>query len=79
MAIWRQYPAIRFAKDIAFDILKKRGSSVDTRGLGRMINLERRFASDPVMLVRNIVRTDERFYYDPKHDRVGLVVWKKRK
>jgi hypothetical protein len=79
LAIWKQYPAIRFAKDIAYDILKKKRKPMNLGDLGTEIFLERKFISDPKVLVRNIYRTDKRFYYDAQLQQVGLTEWEREK
>jgi hypothetical protein len=77
LAIWKQYPAIRFAKDIAYDVLKEKGQPMSTEDLSFEILLERKFISKPKVLVRNIIVSDARFYYDSILGQVGLAEWKK--
>ena len=79
LTTWKRYPAIRFGKDIAYDILAQKGKPLKIEYLAQEIYLERKFASNPKVLVRNIVRSDQRFYYDPKLDQVGLAEWKSKK
>ena len=78
LAIWTQYPAIRFAKNIAYDILKNRGRPITLRSLGEEIKKEREFVSDPAQVVRGSLRTDHRFYLDTKSSLVGLEEWRRK-
>lgn len=78
LAIWRQYPAIRFAKDIAYDILSEKGAPMGLTSLGEKIFFERKFTSRPRVIVRNVINSDKRFYYDANLDQIGLVEWKKK-
>jgi hypothetical protein len=72
---WSEYSPVRFAKDIAYDILKKTGRPLNIDDLGRAIILERKFSSDPKVVVRNSIRSDRRFYYDSAKKLIGLVEW----
>jgi hypothetical protein len=61
LAVWKQYPAVRFAKDIAYDILIAEGKPMSVDDLGSRIFLERKFISQPKVIIRNIINTDNRF------------------
>ncbi len=78
LAIWPHYPAIRFAKDIAYDILKKRGKPMNIKLLGEEIQKERKFKNPPMQVARGIVRNDKRFYLNDKLDMAGLLEWRKK-
>ncbi|MCP4286372.1 MAG: hypothetical protein GY792_18315 [Gammaproteobacteria bacterium] len=69
---WEEYPAVRFAKDIAYDILSKRGTSMNIIQLGLEILEERKFIGPPKVIARNATKNDERFTYNPKTEMVGL-------
>lgn len=77
LASWKKYPAARFAKDIAYDILKARRRPMPMRDLGRAILKEREFKGPPSGTVKNILRADPRFYVDRAAKLVGLSEWKK--
>ena len=72
---WTEYPTARFAKDIAYDVLRKRGKSISLVLLGEKILEEREFIGGPAMVARGVLNTDKRFYYDKKLGVVGLVEW----
>jgi hypothetical protein len=72
---WTEYPVARFAKDIAYDVLKSRGEPMAMAALGEAILKERRFAGGPNQVVRNVLRSDKRFYFDPGNQLVGLLEW----
>ena len=77
LSIWSEYPAIRFGKDIAYDVLTNIGHSIPIDVLGEKIFLERKFTSGPLMIVRNILASDNRFSFDKSSGMVGLVEWGK--
>lgn len=72
---WTEYPVARFAKDIAYDILKSRGEPMEMVALGKAILEERQFASDEKQVVRNVLRSDKRFCSDRGSGLVGLIEW----
>ena len=43
--------------------------------LGEAILEERQFVGGPNQVVRNVLRSDKRFYYDPENRLVGLLEW----
>lgn len=73
---WDEYPVSRFAKDIAYDVLTSQGKPMTMAELGKAILEERHFVSGPKQVVRNVLRSDERFYYDRENRLVGLVEWR---
>ncbi len=77
LAGWKKYPAARFAKDIAYDVLKSRRRPMTVRELGKAILKEREFKGPPSGVVKNILRADSRFYVDRAARLVGLSEWKK--
>jgi len=77
LSIWQEYPPIRFAKDIAYEILKAKNKPISLALLGREILIERKFLGTPAMIARQAVINDKRFYYDKSIGVVGLVEWKK--
>jgi hypothetical protein len=72
---WTEYPEVRFAKDIAYDVLKSQGRPMTMIDLGEAVLEERDFFGGPKQVARNVLRSDERFYYDPESQLVGLVEW----
>lgn len=76
---WKEYPTARFAKDIAYDVLKKRGKPITLILLGKKILKEREFIGGPAMVVRGVLNTDRRFSYDKTSGLVGLVEWEHQK
>ena len=79
LAEWDQYPTARFAKDIAYDVLKSRRRPMLLLSLGKAVLEERMFIGGPNQVARNVIRSDKRFYYDAESDLVGLVEWKNSK
>ena len=77
LAEWREYPATRFAKDIAYDVLKSEQKPVTLSELGEAILRERNFVGGPNLVARNVVRSDKRFYFDRRRKLVGLAEWRK--
>ena len=75
LAEWDEYPVARFAKDIAYDVLNSHGKPMSMTALGEAILEERRFVGGPKLVVRNVLRSDDRFSYDAKNGLVGLVEW----
>lgn len=75
LSIWSEYPAIRFAKDIAYDILKDEGKQINLRILGERIISVRTFVSNPILVVKNILYSDNRFFVDESLQEVGLKEW----
>ena len=73
---WEDYSAARFAKDIAYDILTKRGKPMSLIDLGNAILLERDFKNHPSNVGHDAIRNDSRFIYDRDNKSVGLVKWK---
>jgi hypothetical protein len=78
LAIWTQYPAVRFGKDIAYDILKSQKRPITLRKLGEEILKERSFYGPPSAVGKNAVKSDPRFYFDRTTRLVGLSEWKKK-
>jgi len=74
---WKEYKRVRFAKDIAYDILKAKGSPLTLLGLGEKVFEERLFVGGPKMTIRNVVRSDKRFLIDREKELVLLAEWKK--
>jgi hypothetical protein len=72
---WSSYTEIRFAKDIAYDILYIYGLPMDLEELGTRIKQERIFIGGAKQVARNVVRTDKRFIYDAVTKMVSLVEW----
>lgn len=79
LALWEEYPLARFAKDIAFDVLKTSGGPMFPRELGEAIRKERQFVGNPTVIARNAIRADDRFYYDSNRNIIGLSVWKTKR
>ena len=75
LAEWTEYPVARFAKDIAYDVLKSHGEPMAMTALGEAILEERQFVGGPNQVVRNVLRSDRRFYFDPEDRLVGLLEW----
>jgi hypothetical protein len=76
---WDEYPRARFAKDIAYDVLKSHRQPISMTVLGEEILQERRFAGGPKQVVRNVLRSDKRFSYESESRLVGLVEWEEQK
>ena len=74
---WKQYKPARFAKDIAYDILKARGKSMSMTALGKKVFEEREFVGGPRMVVRNVVSKDKRFLFDRDSELVSLAEWQR--
>lgn len=79
LSSWKKYKPVRFAKDIAYDVLKKSKKPISLVSLGNKILQERKFATGPALLAQTVLKSDKRFYYDEQLDLVGLVEWKTRK
>ena len=77
LAEWTEYPVARFARDIAYDILKSRGEPMEMVALGKAILEQRQFASDEKQVVGNVLRSDKRSCHDRVSGLVGLVEWEK--
>ena len=77
LSIWDEYPAIKFAKDIGYEILEIEGEPIDINSLGKRILDVRKFKDNPVGLVRALLRNDKRFYYLESTRMVGLTKWNK--
>jgi hypothetical protein len=77
LSIWEEYPAIRFAKDIAYDALKKENKPISLVMLGQKILAEREFKGGPAMVARGVLNTDKRFSYDRSSGMVSLIEWDK--
>lgn len=75
LADWEEYVVARFAKDIAYEVLKSRKCPMTLTDLGEAILEERNFLSAPSQVARNAIRQDERFYYDREKNLVGLTEW----
>ena len=73
---WKEYKQARFAKDIAYDILKTKGEPMSLYDLGLKILEERKFKAGPKLVVKSAIRNDMRFYYDKKSNLIYLVEWK---
>lgn len=73
---WKKYIPARFAKDIAYDILKSRGKPMSMYDLGLKVLEERKFKGGPKMVIRNAIHNDRRFLRDTDSDLVFLVEWK---
>ena len=78
LAEWDEYPTARFAKDIAYDVLKSRRRPMSLTALGIAILKERNFVGGADQVARNVIRTDKRFAYDPDTRLVALAKWKKK-
>jgi DNA-directed RNA polymerase delta subunit len=74
---WKNYTRIRFAKDIAYDILKSKGESLSLKELGIKVFEERPFRGSPKAVIRNSIRRDGRFYLDNNSELVSLAEWNK--
>lgn len=72
---WDEYPVARFAKDIAFEVLQSRSYPIILDDLGEEILKERKFVGSPGAIVRNAIRNDSRFIYNPGTSLVGLTEW----
>ena len=72
---WQEYPIARFAKDIAYEVLKKNGKPMPILQLGEEILAERHFESGPKQLAKNSIRSDKRFILDVKTEIVSLSEW----
>ena len=79
LAEWQEYPVARFAKDIAYELLTSRGKPMPIAALGEEILEERRFVGGARQIVRNVLRSDNRFCNDSEHGLVGLKEWEERK
>lgn len=76
LASWDEYPAARFAKEIAYDILKSHKRPIPVRELGKRILRERQFKCTATVIARQAIRSDPRFYIDRESGLVGLSEWK---
>src|SRR6185503_16684875 len=67
LAEWEEYCTARFAKDIAYNLLKASGRPMTLTEVGEAILKERAFIGRPRMIGRNVVNNDQRkdqlFYY----------------
>ncbi len=77
LAVWDEYPVARFAKDIAYDILKKRRKPISPAELGRRVLEERQFVGSPASIAQFIVRSDPRVYFDKQVGVIGLREWQR--
>ncbi len=77
LTAWKEYPVARFAKDIAYDILKSCKQPISLKELGEKILRERQFKGAPSGIAANAVRSDSRFDIDWNSGLVGLSEWKK--
>jgi hypothetical protein len=75
LSSWEQYPVARFAKDIAYDVLKAYGRPMSVTELGKAILKERKFVGGPRQVACNSVARDSRFIYDVEADIVRLSEW----
>ena len=73
---WPNYRGIRYAKDIAYDILETSARPMGIEELGERIIQERYFVGGAKQVARNVIRTDKRVYYDETTKMVSLVNWK---
>ena len=73
---WKEYPEVRFAKDMAYNFLFNRGEPVGMVELGDAILSERQFVGGAKQVMRNVLRSDKRFYFDSDNGLVGLVEWR---
>ena len=73
---WEEYPVARFAKDIAYDILCTDKKPMHMLELGTAVLSERYFVGGPKQVVKNVLRSDNRFYYEADNDLVWLVEWR---
>ncbi len=78
LAEWTEYPVARFAKDIAYDVVKAANKPMQLSELGEAILRERDFIGGPNQAARNVLRSDSRFFYNSRKRLVGLAEWKKR-
>lgn len=72
---WGVYNQARFAKDIAYDILKKKRKPIRAHKLGILILEERQFKSSPWTLGTNAIHNDARFHYNQDNKLVSLKEW----
>ena len=72
---WQQYKPSRFAKDIAYEILKNYGQEMSLSKLSEEVFRERKFVGNPVHVIRRVVLADERFYLDQSTNLVQLAEW----
>ena len=72
LAEWKEYKEARFAKDIAYDILKSRGKGMTASDLGKEILKERSFVSPPGAIGRMATNRDKRFQRDPDRALITL-------
>jgi len=77
LSIWDEYPSIRFAKDIAYDILKAENKPISLVTIGQQILKERKFQGSPAMIARQAINKDKRFHFNKSLELVGLGEWKK--
>jgi DNA-directed RNA polymerase delta subunit len=73
---WKDYPEARFAKDIAYDILRKRGEPMNVSELGEKILKVRKYRGSPALIVNRATRKDSRFFYESETRKVGLTEWR---
>jgi hypothetical protein len=78
LARWKEYKPARFAKEIAYDVLRSYGKSMRVSELGEKVYEERKFVGAASSVIRSIVSADRRFRYDKKSDLVYLVEWMKQ-
>jgi len=74
---WKKFTPARFAKDIAYDILKSKDRPMSLNDLGKKILDERKFKDGPKMVVRNAIRHDRRFITEKETELVTLTEWGK--
>lgn len=72
---WKKYKPARFAKVIAYDILKTKNQPMSLFDLGQRVFEERRFIGSPKVVARNAIRNDQRFVLDRESELVSLAEW----
>jgi DNA-directed RNA polymerase delta subunit len=72
---WKKYPEARFAKDIAYDILRKKGEPMNITELGEEILRIRKYKGSATLIVNQATRKDSRFFHEPATRKIGLTEW----
>lgn len=75
LAEWKDYPEARFAKHIAYDVLRDAQGPIKLQDLGVRIIEERHFLGSPRQVAKSAVRNNKLFIYYEESDTVALDEW----
>jgi hypothetical protein len=72
---WKNFKPARFAKDIAYDVLKSFGKPMSLYDLSNRVFEERVFRGGPKAVIKSAIRNDTRFLLDEDTELVSLREW----